>query len=157
MQMLRCYSVFCVAAFALAALSARADNTSTQAPPAGATSSQTVTNQAEVKKQAQAEAKAKKEAEKKAKADAEAKKKAETNARKEAEAKAKAEKGKASQFSTNAVVEKKSGMAQALERPPLPISAGKQQSLQELFKKYKADEITAEQYQKERAKILAGP
>jgi len=157
MQILRCYRAICVAAVALAALSARADDIATQAPPPTATSPETITNKVELKKQAEANAKAKKEAEKKAKAEAEAKKKADAKARKEAEAKAKAEKGKAGQSATNAPVAKKSSTIKPMESPPLPISADKDQRLQELLKKYKADQLTPEQYQKERAKILAEP
>jgi hypothetical protein len=40
--------------------------------------------------------------------------------------------------------------------PPLPISEEKHQKLQELLTRYKADQITPEEYQKERAAILAG-
>jgi hypothetical protein len=157
MQNLRSHLAICLAAFALAAFSTRADDASTQTTPPTATSAQTITNKAELKKEARAEAKAKKEAEKKAKADAEAKKKAEAKAHREAEAKAKAEKGKAGQQTTNAPVLIKSPVTQPLESPPLPISAEKEQRLQELLKKYKADQITPEQYQTERAKILAEP
>jgi hypothetical protein len=42
-----------------------------------------------------------------------------------------------------------------LSAPPLPISAAKDQQLQALLQRYKADQITPEQYQAERAKILA--
>lgn len=41
--------------------------------------------------------------------------------------------------------------------PPLPISPAKQAQLQGLFERYKADQITPEQYHAERARILAGP
>jgi hypothetical protein len=41
-----------------------------------------------------------------------------------------------------------------LERTPLPISQDKQDRLAELLKRYKADELTPEQYHAERAKIL---
>jgi hypothetical protein len=44
-----------------------------------------------------------------------------------------------------------------LEGPPLGISSTKQQRLHELLERYKADQVTPEQYQAERAKILAGP
>jgi hypothetical protein len=44
-----------------------------------------------------------------------------------------------------------------LEGPPLPISSQKEQRLYELLQRYKADQVTPEQYQTERAKILAGP
>jgi hypothetical protein len=44
-----------------------------------------------------------------------------------------------------------------LEGPPLPISSEKQQRLRELLERYKVDQVTPEQYQVERAKILAGP
>jgi hypothetical protein len=135
-----------VALFALAALSTRAADSSTQAPPPSATSPQTIPNKAELKKQEQAQAKAWKEEEKKAKAEA-----------KEAGTQAKANKGKAGQTTTNAAAATKGATVQALEAPPLPISADKGQRLQELLKKYKADQLTPEQYQKERAKILAEP
>ena len=92
MQILRCYRAICVAAITLAALAVRADDSSTQAPPPATTSSQTNTNKAELKEQAETNARTKKEADRKAKAEAKAKKKAEAKARKEAEAKAKAEK-----------------------------------------------------------------
>jgi hypothetical protein len=38
--------------------------------------------------------------------------------------------------------------------PPLPIAADKQQRLSVLLQKYRADQITPEQYHVERAKIL---
>ncbi len=41
--------------------------------------------------------------------------------------------------------------------PPLPIPPAKQAQLQGLLERYKSDQITPEQYQTERAKILAGP
>ena len=41
--------------------------------------------------------------------------------------------------------------------PPLPISAEKQQKLADLLAKYRADQVTPEEYQKERADILAAP
>jgi len=44
-----------------------------------------------------------------------------------------------------------------LEGPPLPISSEKHEKLNELLQRYKADQVTPEQYQTERAKILAGP
>jgi hypothetical protein len=43
-----------------------------------------------------------------------------------------------------------------LEGPPLPISSQKQQLLYQLLQRYKADQVTPEQYQTQRAKILAG-
>ncbi len=44
----------------------------------------------------------------------------------------------------------------ALEGPPLPISPEKQQQLAELLRRYKADQISPEEYHAERAKILSG-
>lgn len=44
-----------------------------------------------------------------------------------------------------------------LEGPPLPISSEKHQRLNELLERYRNDQVTPEQYQAERAKILAGP
>jgi hypothetical protein len=42
-----------------------------------------------------------------------------------------------------------------IQGPPLPISEDKQQQLAELLRKYRADELTPEQYHAERARILA--
>ena len=42
----------------------------------------------------------------------------------------------------------------ALEGPALPISAEKQQRLNDLLRKYQSDQITPEQYHAERARIL---
>ena len=44
-----------------------------------------------------------------------------------------------------------------IEAPPLPISAAKQSQLQALLVKYKADQVTPEEYQAQRAAILAQP
>jgi hypothetical protein len=44
-----------------------------------------------------------------------------------------------------------------LEPPEMPISAAKQQELADLLVRYKADEVTPEQYHAERARILAEP
>ena len=41
--------------------------------------------------------------------------------------------------------------------PPLPISAEKQQKLQALLAKYRMDQVTPEEYQTQRAAILAEP
>jgi hypothetical protein len=46
---------------------------------------------------------------------------------------------------------------QPIEAPPLPISSTKEAQLQALLEKYKANQITPEQYQTQRAKILAEP
>jgi hypothetical protein len=43
-----------------------------------------------------------------------------------------------------------------LAGPASPLSANKQDQLAELLRRYKADEITPEQYHAERAKVLAG-
>jgi len=43
-----------------------------------------------------------------------------------------------------------------LEGPPLPISSDQHQKLYQLLQRYRADQVTPEQYQAERAKILAG-
>ena len=44
-----------------------------------------------------------------------------------------------------------------IEPPPLPYSAAKQEQLDDLLTKYKADQISSEEYQKQRAAILAAP
>ena len=41
--------------------------------------------------------------------------------------------------------------------PPPPVSAAKDAQLQALLEKYEANQITPDQYQAERAKILAEP
>jgi len=41
--------------------------------------------------------------------------------------------------------------------PPSNLPAAKEARLAELLKKYKADEVTPQEYQTERAKILAEP
>ena len=46
---------------------------------------------------------------------------------------------------------------QPLMAPPIPISQAKEARLQELLKNYKADQITPEEYHKQRAAILAEP
>ena len=44
-----------------------------------------------------------------------------------------------------------------MEAPALPISAAQEANLQALLAKYKANQITAGEYQKQRAEILAQP
>ena len=46
---------------------------------------------------------------------------------------------------------------QQLEGPPSSFSAAKQQKLDELLRRYRADEVTPEQYHTERAKIVSEP
>ncbi len=46
---------------------------------------------------------------------------------------------------------------QPIEAPPAPVSAQKQAALQSLLSRYMANQISPEEYQKERAAILAGP
>jgi len=67
-----------------------------------------------------------------------------------AEAKANRKRGKAASFKT-------APPFQPLQGPALPISADKQQRLNELLRKYQIDEITPEQYHQQRASILAEP
>jgi hypothetical protein len=149
MQIPRLLLSICVVGFGLAALSIRADDNQTQAATPAAESSKTTASKAELKKQAEANARARKEADKQAKAAAKAQKQAATNA--------KSAQGKPEKSATTAHEEKKPAAFKPIERPPLPISADKAQRLTELLRKYKADDITPEQYQKERAKILAEP
>ena len=90
---------------------------------------------------------------------AEEKKKADQAAKKQAEADAKAQKagGKTNTVSvaTQPTAPKNTLGLPPIPAPPLPISADKQQRLKELLQKYRADQITPEQYHTERAKILA--
>jgi hypothetical protein len=157
MQILRSYRALYVATFALAALSTRAADTTTQTPPPPAASPQTISNLTAMVRQAEADAAAKEEAEKKAAKGKFSQATTNTLAAKEPATKAKAEKAKSGQATTNAPVVKKGVMVKPIEGPPLPISADKDQRLQELLKRYKADQLTPEQYQTERAKILAEP
>jgi len=87
-----------------------------------------------------------------AKSQAEALQEAERAAQQQAAAEAKANRkpGKAASFKT-------APLFQPLQGPALPISADKQQRLNELLRKYQVDEITPEQYHQQRASILAGP
>ena len=51
----------------------------------------------------------------------------------------------------------KEPVMQPIVAPPLPISTDKQTQLNALLEKYKANAITAGEYQTERAEILAEP
>jgi len=44
-----------------------------------------------------------------------------------------------------------------IEAPPLPVSAQKEAELQALLAKYMADQVSPDEYQKERAAILTEP
>jgi hypothetical protein len=48
-------------------------------------------------------------------------------------------------------------MVKPIETPALPISETKEERLQALLEKYKADQITPEEYHTERAKIIGEP
>jgi hypothetical protein len=49
----------------------------------------------------------------------------------------------------------RAAVMQPFQAPPLPISADKEQRLQELLRQYRADQLTPVQYHTARAKILA--
>jgi hypothetical protein len=74
----------------------------------------------------------------------------------EAQARQAAEKAAQAQAKEPVAVKNISVM-QPIESPAFPISADKAQRLQQLLQKYRVDEITPEQYHRERAKILAEP
>ena len=57
--------------------------------------------------------------------------------------------------SVNTITSKQLGL-QPLQPPPAPVSAQQQEALQSLLQRYEADQITPDEYQAERAKILAG-
>lgn len=84
-------------------------------------------------------------------AQAAAEAKAQKEAAKKAAAKAKKE-NKKSAVAASAASEMKPIMA-----PASPIAAAKEQRLQALLVKYKADQVSPEEYQRERAAILAEP
>lgn len=183
MQISKLFLVVCAAALGLAPLTIRATESEAQTQPPASNPPETTASKAELKKQAEAEAKARKAAEKAAKAEAEANRKAEqaekailqkhaeaqAKAAKEAEKKAKEtasaqsetkkkpQKTAPEQANAKAKMESKALGFKPLESPPLPISADKQQRLADLLQKYKADELTPEQYHQARAKILAEP
>lgn len=73
----------------------------------------------------------------------------EAKAREKAEESAESRKARVAGFNKNPNFPK-------LEGPPLPITPEKQQQLANLLQKYKADQITPEEYHAERAKILSG-
>ena len=58
---------------------------------------------------------------------------------------------------TNAIFPGKELGFKPIEVPALPVSAAKEAQLRALLAKYKADQITPEEYQKQRAEILAQP
>ena len=158
MQILKCFLTLCVAAFCLTALSLRADDNATQSASPVAKSQITIVRPAEPKKQAEVNARTCKQADKPTKVKAEPEKQSDAQTQKEAQTKVvKAKKSKPEQSTTQAQVETKPATVKPVEKVPLPISADKQQRLTELLRKYKADELTSEQYQAERAKILAEP
>lgn len=45
---------------------------------------------------------------------------------------------------------------QPIQPPPAPVTAQQQEELQSLLQRYEADQVTPDEYQAERAKILAG-
>jgi hypothetical protein len=57
----------------------------------------------------------------------------------------------------NAISPGKDPGLKPMEAPALPISAAQEANLQALLAKYKANQITAGEYQKQRAEILAQP
>jgi hypothetical protein len=57
--------------------------------------------------------------------------------------------------SINAAAAKNLGLT-PIQPPPPPVSAEQQQQLQQLLQRYEADQITPEEYQAERAKIMGG-
>jgi hypothetical protein len=85
---------------------------------------------------------------------AEGKKTAEAAAQAEAEAKAKAQQVAKAQ---KAAAKTGDLGLTPIEAPPLPISAAKQEQLQAILEKYKADQISPAEYQTQRAAILAQP
>jgi len=86
---------------------------------------------------------------------------AETKAREEAEQAAAAEAGKqkaeGGKKKTKTVAEVPPSSFAPLQAPPPAISGSKEAKLADLLRRYKADEIAAEEYHKQRASILAGP
>ena len=157
MQISKLLFAFCVPTLCLGPLSIRAADSPPQTPPPAAASLQTTPTKAELKKQAETEAKERKTAEKARKAEQKKQAEAQVKERKEAEARQKPAKTAAAQTSPTPNVEKKSPTLKPIEAPPLPISADKEQRLKELLQKYKTDELSPEQYHQQRAKILAEP
>ncbi len=147
MQIPKTFLVACAATFFLASVSkcSADDATTTNAPAA----SEIKTNDTQA-----VQSKPLTKAEKKKLA--EEKKKADKAAKAEADA-AKAKAGGTNAPPSQPTMSKKAPAMAPIAGPPNPLSADKQQRLAELLKKYKADQVSPEEYHKERAKILAEP
>ena len=76
-------------------------------------------------------------------------------ARAQAEAQSKAEQAAQAERRAKRDANLSPNAFQPIESPALPISTAKQQRLADLLQKYRADQLTPEQYHLERAKILA--
>jgi hypothetical protein len=110
------------------------------------------------KEDAAAKAQAKADADKAA-ADAKAQKLAEKQAEKQHAAEVAAAE-KQAKLNTDAAMKPPAPAAVTMPdmaAPPPPISAAKQQQLADLLAKYQADQITPDEYQKQRADIMAQP
>jgi hypothetical protein len=127
-------------------------------------------NSKESKAEAKAKAKAEKAAAAKAAADLKAKQEADKKLAEQQAATAKNDQAAAEKAAlatkpvplppmaavTNNYAGKDLGMKQ-ISAPPLPISASKVERLQALLEKYKADQLTPDEYHQQRAAILAEP
>ncbi len=139
MQISKTLLIACGAAILMAAPSICTADDSTNAPAAPVSSTNsaaTPMTKAEKKKAAKA-----------AKAQAEA----------EAKAKKDGDKNKPAAKPMPKVEAKPTGALAPIAAPPSTLSADKQKELSDLLGKYKADQITPEEYHTQRAKILAGP
>lgn len=149
MQIPKIFLVACAATFFLASVSiCSADDAATTNAPAASELKTNDTQAAQSKPLTKAEKK--KQAEEKKKAEKAAKAKAEADAKA-----AKAGKGTNNVAATPPSAAKKAPAMAPIPGPSNPLSSDKQQQLAELLKKYKADQLTPEQYHAERAKILS--
>ncbi len=141
----------------MTALPLCADDNATQSTPPAAKSQKTPADQTTIKKQAEANVPAREEASPQPTAETEANKAADAPAQEQAQTTVVTKQGKPEKSAKKAEARKKPAAFKPIELPPLPISTEKAQRLTELLQKYKADEISPDQYQTERARILAEP
>jgi len=157
MQISRLLLPVCVAAFTTTALSLCADDNATQSAPPAAKSQKTPAGQTTVKKQAEANVPARKETGPQPTVESQANRPADAVAQEQAQTTVVTKQAKPEKNVKKAEARKKPAAFKPIERPSPPMAEDKAQRLTALLLKYRADEITPDQYQAERARILAEP
>jgi len=146
---------------------AQAKDTAQKTAAAAASAEADAEAKAQAAAQAAAEAQKSKEAAMQAEADAQVRAQTATQAKTQAETEAKSQtamdakkRAEAEKAAVSAAAVNYPGKEMGLKRieaPDLPISASKAEKLHELLVRYKADQISAEEYHSQRAAVLAGP